>query len=244
MSQPLLPGERTGPDGKSVANQVLLSLSTRQFRILRPALQLVALAHHDILHESHRKVDSVYFPNDGLISLVIVMADGKTAEAGVVGCEGVVGLEGLFGLKRSSIREIVQVDGTAYRLPVAKLQRAFKLVPDILLRFSRFAVVNRLQVSQTAACNRLHEVEKRLARWLLMTQDRVQSGLLPMTHDFLATMLGTDRSSVTAAASLLQKQKIIEYARGSVKVLNRKALEKCSCECYSLIREYNAELAR
>jgi CRP-like cAMP-binding protein len=95
-----------------------------------------------------------------------------------------------------------------------------------------------------APVGRLHEVEKRLARWLLMTQDRVQSGLLPMTHDFLATMLGTDRSTVTAAASFLQKQKIIEYTRGSVKVLNRKALEESSCECYSLIREYNSELTR
>jgi CRP-like cAMP-binding protein len=110
-------------------------------------------------------------------------------------------------------------------------------VPEILLRFSCFAVVNRLQVSQAAACNRLHEVEKRLARWLLMTLDRVQSGLLSMTHDFLATMLGTDRSSVTAAASVLHKQEIIEYTRGLVRVLNRKALEECSCECYALIRE-------
>jgi CRP-like cAMP-binding protein len=244
MSQPLRPGERTGPDGKPVANQVLLSLATQQFRMLRPRLQLVPLTHHDILHESHRKVDTVYFPNDGLVSLVIVMANGKSAEAGVIGNEGIVGLEGLFGLKRSPIREIVQVSGTAYRMPAAKLQRVSQFAPDILLRFSRFAVVNRMQVSQTAACNRLHEVEKRLARWLLMTQDRVQSGVLTMTHDFLATMLGTDRGSVTAAASTLHKQKIIQYTRGAVKVLNRKALEECSCECYGLIREYNGELVR
>jgi len=125
-----------------------------------------------------------------------------------------VGLEGLFGLKSSPIREIVQVSGTAYRMPAAKLQRIFQLSPDILLRFSRFAVVNRMQVLQTAACNRLHEVEKRLAPWLLMTQDRVQSGMLTMTQDFLATMLGTDRGSVTAAASILHKQKIIQYTRG------------------------------
>jgi CRP-like cAMP-binding protein len=244
VSQPLRPGERTGPDGKPIANQVLLSLTTRQFQIVRPRLQLVILAHHEILHENHRKVDSIYFPNGGLISLVIVMANGKSAEAGVVGNEGVVGLEGLFGLKRSPIREIVQVAGTAYRLPAAKLQKVFQSVPDILLRFSRFAIINRMQVSQTAACNRLHEVEERLARWLLMTQDRVQSGLLPMTHDFLATMLGTDRGSVTAAAGILQKLKIIEYKRGSIKVLNRKALEQFSCECYGLIREYNGELSR
>ena len=203
------------------------------------------LPHHEILHESGHKVDSIYFPNDGLISLVIVMANGKTAEAGVVGSEGVVGLEGAFGLKRSPIREIVQIfRHSSYSVAAEKMQKIFQSDPEILLRFSRFAVVNRMQVSQTAACNRLHDVEKRLARWLLMSQDRVESGLIPMTHDFLATMLGTDRGSVTTAAGILQKQRIIEYTRGSVRVLNRKALEECSCECYGLIREYNSELIR
>jgi len=244
MPESVLPGERTGPDGKSVANKVLLSLTQRQFRMVRPQLRFQTLSQHDILHESQRKVGWIYFPNDGLVSLVIVMANGKTAEAGVVGSEGVVGLEGAFGFKRSPIREVVQVSGTAYRMPADKLQRIFQSSPEILLRFSRFTMINRMQVSQTAACNRLHEVEKRLARWLLMTQDRVQSGLLPMTHDFLATMLGTDRGSVTIAAGVLQRQKIIEYTRGSVRVLNRKALEDCSCECYRLISEYNSELTR
>jgi CRP-like cAMP-binding protein len=244
MSDLVRPGERTGPDGKAIANQVLLALTPRQFRMVRPSLRLKTMAHHNILHESQRKGDKVYFPNDGLISLVIVMANGKTAEAGVVGNEGVVGLEGAFGLKRSPLREIVQISGTAYQMPASRLENIFRSSPDILLRFSRFAIVNRMQVSQTAACNRLHEVEKRLARWLLMTQDRVQSGMIPMTHDFLATMLGTDRGSVTTAAGILQKHRIIEYTRGSVRVLNRKALEECSCECYGLIREYNSELVR
>jgi CRP-like cAMP-binding protein len=212
--------------------------------MVRPRLRLQTLSQHNILHESQRRVDWIYFPNDGLISLVIVMANGKTAEASVVGSEGVVGLEGAFGLKRSPIREIVQVSGTSYRMVSEKLQKIFQSDPDILLRFSRFAIINRMQVSQTAACNRLYEVEKRLARWLLMTQDRVRSGFIPMTHDSLATMLGTDRGSVTTAAGVLQKQRIIEYARGAVRVLNRKALEECSCEYYRLIREYNSEPIR
>jgi CRP-like cAMP-binding protein len=244
MSPVLQPGERTGPDGKPIANRVLLSLTTPQFRSLRPHLQFLAMTHHNILHDSHRMVDTIFFPNDGLISQVIVMENGRTAEAGVVGNEGVIGLEAFFGVKRSPIREIVQVSGTAYSIPAAKLQKVVLSVPDILLRFSRFAIINRMQVCQTAACNRLHEVDKRLARWLLMTQDRVQSGLLTMTHDFLATMLGTDRGSVTTAAGVLHKHKIIQYARGSVRVLNRKALEERSCECYGLIREYNSELVR
>ena len=197
-----------------------------------------------MLHESNHKTGDIYFPDSGLISLVILTSNGRTAEAGVVGNEGILGLEALFGLKRSPLREIVQVGGTAHRVPSASVQQVLREFPDLLFRFSRFAVVNRLQISQTAACNRLHDIERRLARWLLMAQDRVQAGLIRMTHDFLATMLGTDRGSVTEAAVGLQKRGLIEYSRGSVRILNRKALEKSSCECYFLIREYNGELTR
>jgi CRP-like cAMP-binding protein len=237
-------GERTGPEGKAIANRILLSLSDREFRAIRLRLEFVGLEHHSILHERNRRARSVYFLNEGLISLVVVMKNGKTAEAGVVGNEGVVGLEALFGMKRSPLREIVQIAGTAHRISGGNLQGLLQTLPNLMLRFSRFAIVNRMQISQTAACNRLHDVEERLARWLLLTQDRVDAGFLPLTHDFLATMLGTDRGSVTEAAGLLQKQKIIEYTRGSVRVLNRKALEAVSCECYELIREYNGELFR
>ena len=237
-------GERTGPEGKAINNRILLSFSDREFRAIRHRLEFTGLAHHSILHESHRKARSIYFLNEGLISLVVVMNNGKTAEAGVVGNEGVVGLEALFGVKRSPLREVVQIAGTAHRITGGNLQSLLRAFPNLLLSFSRFAVINRMQISQTAACNRLHDVEKRLARWLLLTQDRVQSGFIPMTHDFLATMLGTDRGSVTEAAGVFQKQKIIEYTRGSVRVLNRHALEAASCECYELIRGYDGELFR
>jgi CRP-like cAMP-binding protein len=106
---------------------------------------------------------------------------------------------------------------------------------------SRYAVVQGMQVAQTAACNRLHDVEQRLARWLLMVQDRVNSESLPITHDFLATMLGTDRPSVSVAAGVLQKKKLIEYTRGAVKIVNRKKLEDSACECYEVIRQYDAD---
>jgi CRP-like cAMP-binding protein len=106
---------------------------------------------------------------------------------------------------------------------------------------SRYAVIHGMQVAQTAACNRLHNVEQRLARWLLMTQDRVDSGSLPMTHDFLATMLGTDRPTVSLAAGALQRKKIIEYTRGAVKIVNRKKLEDSACECYGVIRQYDGK---
>jgi CRP-like cAMP-binding protein len=244
VAQVLRPGERTGPGGKAVANQLLLSFSNREFQAIRANLQFVPLEHHSVLHEFQRQTQDVYFPNDGLISLVVVTANGKTAEAGVVGNEGVVGLEAVFGLRRSPLREIVQISGTAYRVAAQHLTRMFRRYPDLLMRFGRFAIVNRMQISQTAACNRLHEVKQRLARWLLLTQDRVDSGFLAMTHDFLASMLGTDRSSVSEAAAVLQRRRIIQYTRGAVRVLNRKALEQTSCECYQLIREYNGELLR
>jgi CRP-like cAMP-binding protein len=244
MAELILPGERTGPEGKPVVNGILLRMAGHEFRAIRPELELVTLKHHTILHESNHKAASIYFPNAGLISLVIVTSNGKTAEAGVVGNEGVIGIEGLFGLKRSPLQEVVQIGGTAYRVSASGSEWVLQQYPGLLLQLSRFAVVNRMQISQTAACNRLHEVPKRLARWLLMTQDRVQTGLIRMTHDFLATMLGTDRSSVTEAALTLQKHGVIEYTRGSVRILNRKALERSSCECYTLIRDYNAELAR
>ena len=244
MPQSLKPGERTGPSGKPIANRVLLGLGDREFRAIRPFLELTTFKHHDVLHEGHRKVDIIYFPDAGLISLVVVMSNGKTAEAGVIGNEGIVGLEGLLGFKRGPLREIAQISGQAHSMPSKEIGRLMRKFPEILLRFSRFAIVNRMQISQTAACNRLHEIVQRLSRWLLMTQDRIDSGFLPMTHDFLATMLGTDRGSVTHAAGILQEQEIIKYTRGSVHVLNRKALEESSCECYELIREYNVELAR
>jgi CRP-like cAMP-binding protein len=241
---PVQPGERTGPEGKAVHNRILLSLSDREFRAIRHRLEFTGLAHHAILHESHRQARNVYFVNEGLVSMVVVMENGKTAEAGVVGNEGIVGMEALFGMRRSPLREVVQIAGTAHRISGGNLHAMLRAFPNLLLRFSRFAVVNRMQISQTAACNRLHSAEERLARWLLLTQDRVQSGFIPMTHDFLATMLGTDRGSVTEAAGVLQKRRIIEYSRGSVRVLNRRGLEGAACECYELIREYNGELSR
>ena len=244
MPPQVRPGERTGANGKSISNRILMLLNDKEFRALRPKLRHVTMVDHDILHEANQRVERVYFPDSGLISLVVVMSNGKTAEAGVVGHEGAVGLEGLYGIKRSPLREVVQVSGNAHYLKVEALERQFRLNPELPMRLSRFVIVNRMQISQTAACNRLHEVEQRLARWLLLTQDRIETGFIPMTHDFLAIMLGTDRSSVTEAAGVLQKQSIIQYTRGAVKVLNRKALEESSCECYRLIQQYNVELAK
>jgi CRP-like cAMP-binding protein len=236
------PGERTNPQGKPVSNRILLAIPDSEYRSIRPGLEFLSLPHHRILYEPNRKFEFVYFPNKGLISLVIVMADGKTVEVAVLGNEGIAGVPSIFGLWRSPIREVVQIAGDGFRIKVSPLRKALRTSPVLQDLLGRYSVVLAMQISQTAACNRLHEIERRLARWLLMAQDRVDAGLVAMTHDFLATMLGTDRPSVSVAAANLQRKEIIDYTRGSVRILNRKELEKCACECYQIIQQFNGEI--
>ena len=226
---------------RRVGNKILLAIPDNEFRAIRPHLESMELESHRVLHEAHEVLQYAYFPNDGLLSLVVVLADGKTVEAGIVGKEGLVGIPALAGLSRSPLREVVQIAGDGLRIPATTLRELLATAPELHHELERFSVVLGLQVAQTAGCNRLHEVEKRLARWLLMAQDRVSSELLPITHDFLATMLGTDRPSVSLAAGVLQKAGIIEYSRGSVRILNRAELERTACECYGVIRRYSVE---
>ena len=236
------PSERTNTAGKQVSNKILLSISDSDYSSLRPHLEYVSLPNHLVLHEAGGKLEFAYFTNRGLISLVVVMKDGKTAEAGIVGNEGFTGTLAAVGLSRSPLQAVVQITGDGFRVEVAALENTLESTPHLQLMLSRYAVVQGMQVAQTAACNRLHDIEQRLARWLLMTQDRVDSGSLPITHDFLATMLGTDRPTVSLAAGVLQKKKLIEYTRGAVKIVNRKKLEDSACECYGVIRQYDGEL--
>jgi len=235
-------GERTNAAGKPVSNKILLSISDRDYSSLRPHLEHVSLPNHLVIHEAGGKLEFAYFPNRGLISLVVVMKNGKTAEAGIVGNEGFTGTLAAVGLSRSTLQAVIQITGDGFRVAVGALQNTLESAPHLQLMLSRYAAIRGMQVAQTAACNRLHGIEQRLARWLLMTQDRINSGSLPITHDFLATMLGTDRPSVSLAARVLQKKKLIEYIRGAVNIVNRKALEKSACECYAVIRQYDGEL--
>ena len=238
----LQPGERTNPAGKPVRNRILLSMPDAEYRSIRPHLEFISLAHHRSLHEPHKKSKFVHFPNEGLISLVVALMDGRTVEAGVVGNEGIAGGPAAVGIGRSPLREVVQIAGSGFRVRVGTFQGTLQSTPQLHAMLGRYLAVLGMQVAQTAACNRLHNIEQRLARWLLMAQDRIDSGSLPITHDFLATMLGTDRPSVSSAAGILQKMQTIEYIRGAVKILNRKKLEKFACECYAIIRQYNGEL--
>jgi len=235
-------GERTNPEGKPVTNRILLAIPDDEYALIRPYLEHLQLERHDTLHEPNATPRFVYFPNTGLLSLVVVTVDRKTVEAGIVGREGIVGLASAMGLPRNPLREIVQISGHGFKIRIETLQNMLGSTPRLQILLSRYAVLHGLQVSQTAACNRLHGAAQRLARWLLMTQDRVDAAILEITHDFLATMLGTDRPSITVAASQLQNQQLIEYGRGSVKILNRKKLENFACECYGVVQQLNGEL--
>ena len=235
-------GERTNIDGKHVSNKVLLATPDSEYQLLRPDLTYVDLPTHLSLHEPTQSIDFVYFPNRGMVSQVVVTKDGRTVEVGVVGNEGYVGAGLAVGLSRSSVREVIQIAGDGFRMMGNALERILRSAPQLQVILNRHSGLQGMQVAQTAACNRLHDIQQRLSRWLLMTQDRVDSGVLPITHDFVATMMGTDRSTVSLAASILQKKGIIEYVRGSVKIVNRRKLERAACECYAVIQQFEDDL--
>jgi CRP-like cAMP-binding protein len=239
----LHPGERTSSEGKPVVNAILLSMPDHEFHAIRPHLEFTGLPQRSSLHEAHQKLENVYFLNAGMVSLVFTTRSGESVEVGVVGNEGFTPVPIAAGFRRSPHRAVMQIAGEGFKVRANALESLLPSSPSLHTMLHRYAAVHGLQVAQTAGCNRLHDLEQRLSRWLLLTQDRVGSGLLRITHDFLATMLGTDRPSVSLAAGVLQRKKIIEYAHGSVKILNRKKLETSACECYSLIQQFNGELA-
>jgi CRP-like cAMP-binding protein len=226
-----------------VANTILLSIPDNEFGWLRPHLQFVALPSHRHLSEPNCRLEFAYFLNAGMISLVFTTRNGESVEVGVVGSEGFTPVPVAAGLRRSPHREVMQIAGDGFKVKVSALESILPSTPRLQAMLHRYAAIHGLQVAQTAGCNRLHDLPQRLARWLLLTQDRVNSGLLRITHDFLASMLGTDRPSVSLAAAALQKKRIIEYNHGSVRILNRKKLETSACECYGVIQQFNGELA-
>lgn len=250
MGRPANPNDRrsyrthqqTGPIESSFKNRILLAIPDSEYHLIEPCLEPFELRQQHVLHEPTQKLEFAYFPNCGLISLLVATEDGKTVEAGMVGCDGATGFPLAVGLTISPLRHVVQIAGDGVRIKVGALQSRLKSVPHLQMALSRYAVVQGMQVAQMAACNRLHEVGGRLARWLLMAADRVDSNSLCMTHDFLATSLGTDRPSVSLAAKTMQRKKIIQYRRGAIEILSRKKLEASACECYKVIRQFNAML--
>ena len=234
--------QRTNSGGKQVTNKVLLAMPASEYELMRADLTYIDLPSHLSLHEPAQDIEFVYFPNRGMVSQVVVTKDGRTVEVGVVGKEGYVGSGLASGLSRSSVREIIQIAGDGFRMMGSALERVLRSAPQLQVLLNRHTGLQGMQVAQTAACNRLHDIRQRLSRWLLMTQDRVGSGMLPITHDFIATMMGTDRTTVSLAAAGMQENGVIDYVRGAVKIVNRRKLEKSACECYSVIQQLEDEL--
>jgi CRP-like cAMP-binding protein len=228
--------ERSDVNGRPVHNRILLSLPDQEFRAVRPHLEPVELEMHGVLQDPGEKIDYGFFLNSGLASLLVVTSDARSVEVGMVGREGFVGAPLAVGLRHSSQRAIVQVAAEAFRIRSEALERILSNTPRLRYALNKYVLVQGMQVAQLAACNRLHEIEQRLARWLLMSHDRVGSDSFPITHDLLAQMLGSGRPSVTVAAGALQRAGIIEYTRGIVRILRRSALEQAACECYQAIR--------
>jgi CRP-like cAMP-binding protein len=224
-------------DGNSVYNEILLALPPREREQLMPNLEFVRLKLHTVLFEPGDTLKSAYFCNSGMFSVLNVMPDGRSVEVGVIGREGFLGLPVLAGFRTSNTRIVVQGEASAFRVSAEFLRANLRQYPNLDRQLRRYSVMRELQVTQIATCNRLHEVDERLARWFLMTQDRVGSDALPLTQDFMAQMLGTRRSSVTVAAGTLQKAGLISYTRGSVTILNRKKLEEAACDCYEQLQQ-------
>ena len=219
-------------------NRILNRLGSADFAALQPSLKRVPLVRGTILHPPSTPIDHVYFPLSGMVSLLAVMKNGDLIETGIVGREGVVGASianyGLYSFGQAT----VQIAGEAWQMRSDAFLKVFNASEPFRLAINGFQSVILLQAQQSAACHALHSVEARLCRWLLQSQDVIESDTIPLTQEFLSHMLGVQRNSVSLAATTLNERGLIEYSRGSIKIVDRPGLQNCSCECYEVVHDY------
>ena len=223
-------------------NHLLAALPAESFDRLRVHLEPISFALGEVVYESGAHMEYVYFPTTSHISLLYTMLDGSTAEMGLVGQEGIVGIALFMGGETTPNRAMVQGGGLAFRMKSKAMLDEFKRGGEfqhLLLRYTQALIT---QISQTAVCNRLHSVEQRLCRWLLMTHDLAQSDQLQMTHEFISNMLGVRREGVTMAARRLQEMGMISYVRGHIQILDRPQLLAHVCECYRVVKDEHSRL--
>ena len=217
-------------------NRILSALGRAGGGEFLSGLESVRLSRGERLIGHGDPLKHVYFPLDSMISLVSLMSNGASVEAGVVGCEGVLGLPALLGAGATPMESVVQIPGGAARIDARGAKEAFEqsaALRDLVLRYAHAVFV---EVSQSAACNRCHGIDTRLCRWMLMSADCVGSTELPLTHEFMAQMLGVRRAGVSVAAKKLREEGLIQYRRGRITILDRDGLERKSCECYGIVR--------
>lgn len=218
------------------ANSLLAALPRDEFIRLHAQMEQVSLTRGQVLYEPGERVREVYFPLDAQVSLLMVVERAKALEVGLVGREGMVGMALALGVEHAPVRALVQGSGSALRVKAGAFQAALAGSPALQRELYRYAYAKLAQARQTAACNRFHVVEARLARWLLMTRDRVRSDSFHLTHEFLADVLGVRRAGVTNAATDLQQRKLIRYHRGDIRILDGAGLKAASCPCYEIVR--------
>ena len=227
---------------RPVRNHLLASLPAHELAALRPHLERVRLESRAVLFEPGAPICDVYFPETAVVSLVSEFEVGGVIEVGTAGCEGMTGLPVFLGEDTATVRAIIQIPGDALRMNATRFAR-LAAVPGALNKMMLcYTLAFLTQVSQTAACNGAHLVEQRCARWLLMTHDRVEGDELPLTHEFLAFMLGVRRAGVTLAMRALQDAGLVSYSRGHVSITDRTGLEGASCECYRTVRAHSQRL--
>jgi len=220
-----------------LVNHLLDALPEEDHRRLHSNLEHVTFSLGQVVYESGGRLNYVYFPTSAVVSLLYTTEDGSTAEMGLTGNDGVVGVALFLGGDTTPNRAVVQIAGGAFRMRAKVLQEEFARggpLQRLMLRYTQALIT---QISQTAVCNRLHSLEMRLCRWLLLSHDRVKSDELLMTQEFISNMLGGRRESVTVAAGRLQDAKLIRYARGHITILDRTGLEEIACECYRIVKE-------
>ena len=218
-------------------NRLLESLPSNDFRRLLADCETVELAFADVLYTPRERLRHVYFPISSFISLIMPVDDSSSLEVGLIGNEGMFGIPIVLGVDVSPVRAVVQGAGSALRIGAAPFCRELGRSQALQREINRYVFVQLSQLAQTAACTRFHVVEARLARWLLMTQDRAHTNTFHITQEFLAFMLGVRRVGVTKAASSLQERSLIHYSRGNITVLDRRGLKAASCGCYNADRE-------
>jgi CRP-like cAMP-binding protein len=227
---------------KPTQNDLLAALSPAELKRLRPHLELVEMPLGEIVYESGRHIDHVYFPTTCIVSLLYVLENGASAEIAIVGHEGVVGISIFMGGETTPSRAVVQSAGHGYRLAGQVMKTEFTRgagVQHLMLRYTQSLIT---QMAQTAVCNRHHSVDQQLCRWLLLSLDRLAVPEIIMTQELIANMLGVRREGVTEAAGKLQDAGVISYRRGRIKVLDRPRLETMACECYEVVRRETARL--
>src|SRR6185503_6029300 len=233
QNMPFLNGSR---NGDSSVNRLLATLPRNEYTRLLPKLKTVSLVLGEVLYEPGAAIKYVYFPNDSIISLISELSETSWLEVGMVGNEGMAGLAVFMGVNSSSTRALVQGAGTAMRMSSTAVRTEANRLGNLHHLLHRYSHSLLAQVTQSSACNRFHFVDARLARWLLMTNDRLAAKEFPLTQEFLSSMLGVRREGVSKAAGVLQSGKLIRYSRGVITILDRQGLEAKSCHCYAIIK--------